>query len=54
MLLSILQSRALAYEEQSAQIRFRLADILEQERAYKEASQTLAGIQLESSQRYVQ
>uniref|UniRef100_A0A914BYV8 COP9 signalosome complex subunit 4 n=1 Tax=Acrobeloides nanus TaxID=290746 RepID=A0A914BYV8_9BILA len=53
MLLSILQSRALAYEEQSAQIRFRLADILEQERAYKEASQTLAGIQLESSQRFL-
>lgn len=50
-LLSILQTRALAYEEQSTSIRFILADILEQEHAYKEAAHTLAGIQLESSQR---
>lgn len=51
-LLEVLSQRAIAYEEQSTRIRLILAGVQEQEKAFREAAQTLIGIPLESGQRY--
>ncbi|KAH7729510.1 PCI domain containing protein [Aphelenchoides avenae] len=50
-LLEVLSQRAIAYEEQSTRIRLILAGVQEQEKAFREAAQTLIGIPLESGQR---
>uniref|UniRef100_A0A0M3I6B7 COP9 signalosome complex subunit 4 n=2 Tax=Ascaris TaxID=6251 RepID=A0A0M3I6B7_ASCLU len=50
-LLSTIHSRHISYEEQVAQLRFKLADIYEMEGENKEAAKTLMAIPLETGQR---
>ncbi|KHN77487.1 COP9 signalosome complex subunit 4 [Toxocara canis] len=50
-LLSTIHSRHISYEEQSAKLRFKLADIYEMEGENREAAKTLMAIPLETGQR---
>uniref|UniRef100_A0A915BFR2 COP9 signalosome complex subunit 4 n=1 Tax=Parascaris univalens TaxID=6257 RepID=A0A915BFR2_PARUN len=50
-LLSTIHSRHISYEEQVAQLRFKLADIYEMEGENREAAKTLMAIPLETGQR---
>ncbi|VDK51023.1 unnamed protein product [Anisakis simplex] len=50
-LLATIHSRHISYEEQAAQLRFKLADIYEMEGENKQAAKTLMAIPLETGQR---